>query len=174
MGKRKGGSEKGWERESLRQKKLYRKTGRDRKIERDMPPHWWFICFVFVHVCVGVLGVIGAKLLDFFFFFFPISTYSRNANNNSAWTHSLEVTVLFWIFPQDCSVYETENKILHVVSRSPYWIGANANKFAVVTQLIHVKYLILSAKLCPEFATTSSPCHRIPWCPRQRIWRWCS
>lgn len=27
-------------RESLRQKKLYRKTGRDRKIERDMPPHW--------------------------------------------------------------------------------------------------------------------------------------
>lgn len=47
-----------------------------RERERDLPPlsdlFVWCLHLV-VHVCVGVLGVIGAKL---------ISTYSRNANNN--------------------------------------------------------------------------------------------
>lgn len=75
IAKIKGGSEKGkWE--NWRQRKAESEREREKKKRevclRISDLFVWCLHLV-VHVCVGVLGVIGAKL---------ISTYSRNANYN--------------------------------------------------------------------------------------------
>lgn len=62
-------TEKGWQRD--------RERARDKEREREVclriSDSFVWCLHSLVHVCVGVLGVIGAKL---------ISTYSQNANNN--------------------------------------------------------------------------------------------
>lgn len=75
--------------ESERVEGRERKTGRDRERETCLRIGDSFV----LCLCMPVWecwGVIGAKLLAFLL----ISTYSRNANNNSILTRSLEVTVL--------------------------------------------------------------------------------
>ena len=68
-----------------------RKTGREREGERER--HASALVIHLFCVCAWLCGCVGGYRCQAARFLL-ISTYSRNANNNSILTHSLEVTLL--------------------------------------------------------------------------------
>lgn len=87
----KGGSEKGRQRESLRPREEDWQRQRQRGRERER--HASALVIHLFCVCACLCGSVGGYRCQAARFLL-ISTYSRNANNNSILTRSLEVTVL--------------------------------------------------------------------------------
>lgn len=93
---------------SLRQRKedWQRQRGRVRERER----HASAVVIHLFCVCACLCGSVGGYRCQAAQFLL-ISTYSRNANNNSILTHSLEVTVLSVVFPRTvlCTKQKTKS-----------------------------------------------------------------
>lgn len=88
-----------------------RKTGIERERERRASA---LVIHLFC-VCACLCGSVGGyRCQAARLYLYPPT--AETPIINSILTRSLEVTVLSLNVPQDCSVYETENKILHVVS----------------------------------------------------------